>query len=58
MCLSGCSSIIKCAGIMRLAPFERLNATDSSKYSLWDGTLTRLELWASEVWHYLEMLLK
>ena len=36
MCLSGCSSITKYVRIMRLAPFEKLNVTDSS--SLWGDT--------------------
>ena len=55
--LSSCSSIMKYTRIMTLAPFERLNVTNSGNYSLWDDTLTILELWASEVWHYLEILL-
>ena len=40
--LRGCSSITKCTRIMELAPFERLKVTDSSNYSLWGDTPTRL----------------
>ena len=32
MCLSGCSSIMKYARIIRLAPFERLKVTDSGNF--------------------------
>ena len=37
MYLSGCSSILKYASIMKLAPFERLKVTDSSYFQgLWE----------------------
>ena len=51
VCLSGCSSITEVARIMGPALFERASVSDSSNYRL----CLVLEVWASEVWHYLEI---
>ena len=51
MCLSGCSSITELARAMGLALFERAIVPVASHHPL----CVVLELWASEVWHYLEI---
>ena len=56
VCLSGSSSITEAARIVGLsALFERANVCDSNN-CFFGLTPLGLELWASEVWHYLEIL--
>ena len=52
VCFSGCSSITELARAMGLALFERAVVPVASHHPLWALVL---ELWASEVWHYLEI---
>ena len=52
LCLSGCSSITELARTNGLALFERAIVPVSSYPG---DTPLVLELWASEVWHYLEI---
>ena len=52
VCLSGCSSITECTRIMGPAPPERQNIYNSSNTG---DTPLVLELWVSEVRHYLEI---
>ena len=57
VCLSGSSFVTEAARIVGLsALFERADVCDSNKLlPLWVDTPLGLELWASEVWHYLEI---